>query len=152
MTKTFTYFHYFTLFWGTIFWHSMTDNYFMIRYQVKNNIMYLFYYLTKAWVIKLIEFTVYLSWEWNCFPLNHQDFCKNHLHSFNMYKSGRENLDEGQHHSLKSVQIRSYFWSVFSCIQSGYRKIRTTNISASGHFSRSVYAMISANNTNWVSV
>ena len=38
----------------------------------------------------------------------------------------------------KSVQIRIYFWSVFSCIQSEYRKIRTTNNSAFGHFPRSV--------------
>ena len=28
-------------------------------------------------------------------------------------------------HSMKSVQIRNFFWSVFSCIQSEYRKIRT---------------------------
>ena len=40
--------------------------------------------------------------------------------------------------SVKSVQIRSYFWSVFSCIQSEYRKIRTRNNSVSGHISRSV--------------
>ena len=39
---------------------------------------------------------------------------------------------------LKSVQIRSYFWSVFSCIQSEYREIRTRNNSVFGHFSRSV--------------
>ena len=41
-------------------------------------------------------------------------------------------------HCVKSVQIRSYFWSVFSCIQSKYRKIRTRNNSIFGHFSRSV--------------
>ena len=34
-------------------------------------------------------------------------------------------------HGVKSVQIRSYFWS-------GYRKIRTRNNSVFGHFSRSV--------------
>ena len=28
-------------------------------------------------------------------------------------------------HCVKSVKIRSYFWSVFSCIQSECRKIRT---------------------------
>ena len=28
---------------------------------------------------------------------------------------------------VKSVQIQSYFWSIFSCIQSEYRKIRTRN-------------------------
>ena len=51
---------------------------------------------------------------------------------------------------IRSVQIRSYFWSVFSCfglnteiyfvdlhIQSEYRKIRTRNNSVFGHFSRS---------------
>ena len=42
-------------------------------------------------------------------------------------------------HCVKSVQIRSYFWSVFSCIQSKYRKIGTINNSVFGHFSRSDY-------------
>ena len=28
-------------------------------------------------------------------------------------------------HCMKSVKIRSFFWSVFSCIQSEYRKIQT---------------------------
>ena len=41
-------------------------------------------------------------------------------------------------HCVKSVQIRSYFWSVFSCIQSEYRKIRTRNNSLFGYFSRCV--------------
>ena len=48
-------------------------------------------------------------------------------------------------HCMKSVQIRSYYWSVFSCIRteygdsrSKYRKIRTRNNSVLGHFSRSV--------------
>ena len=57
-------------------------------------------------------------------------------------------------HCVKSVQLRSYFWSVFSCIrreygdlrskspgnlriQSEYRKIQTRNNSVIGHFSRS---------------
>ena len=30
-------------------------------------------------------------------------------------------------HCVKSVQIRSYFWSVFSCIRIEYRKMRTRN-------------------------
>ena len=38
-------------------------------------------------------------------------------------------------HCEKSVQIRSYFWSVFSCIQSKYREIRTRNNSVFGHYS-----------------
>ena len=37
---------------------------------------------------------------------------------------------------VKSVQIRSCFWSVFSCIQSEYRKKWTRNNSVFGHFSR----------------
>ena len=39
---------------------------------------------------------------------------------------------------MESVQIWSYFWSVFSYIQTEYRKIRTRNNSVFGHFSRSV--------------
>ena len=42
-------------------------------------------------------------------------------------------------HYVKSVQTRSYFWSIFSCIQSEYRKIRTRNNPVFGHFSRSLY-------------
>ena len=40
-------------------------------------------------------------------------------------------------HSVKSVQIRSFFWSVFSRIQSEYGNIQTTKDSVFGHFSRS---------------
>ena len=39
-------------------------------------------------------------------------------------------------HCVKSVQIRSYFWFVFSCIRTEYRKIRTRNNSVLGRFSR----------------
>ena len=48
-------------------------------------------------------------------------------------------------HCMKSVQVRSYFWSVFSCIRTEYgdlrsihceyRKVRTRNNSVFGHFS-----------------
>ena len=38
---------------------------------------------------------------------------------------------------VKSVQIWSYYWSVFSCMLTEYRKIRTRNNSLFGHFSRS---------------
>ena len=37
---------------------------------------------------------------------------------------------------MKSVQIRSYFWSAFSYIQSEYRKTRTWNNSVFGQFAR----------------
>ena len=40
-------------------------------------------------------------------------------------------------HCVKSVQIRSFFWSVFSLIQSKYTKIRTRKNCVFGHFSRS---------------
>ena len=38
------------------------------------------------------------------------------------------------YHCVKSVEIGSYFWSVFSCIRTEYRKIRTRNNSVSGYF------------------
>ena len=41
-------------------------------------------------------------------------------------------------HFVKRVQIRGYFWSVFSCIRTEYRKIRNKNNSVFGLFSRSV--------------
>ena len=40
-------------------------------------------------------------------------------------------------HCVKSVQIRSSFWSVFCCIWVEYRKIRTRNDSVLGNFLRS---------------
>ena len=43
---------------------------------------------------------------------------------------------------MESVQIGRYFWSLFSCIQSEYKKIRTRNNSVFGHFSRSVPSCI----------
>ena len=43
----------------------------------------------------------------------------------------------GALHCVKSVQIQSFFWSVFSCIWTEYRKIRTRKNSVFGHFSGS---------------
>ena len=40
-------------------------------------------------------------------------------------------------HCVKSVQIRSFFWSVFSYIRPEYRKIRTRKNSIFGHSLRS---------------
>ena len=37
----------------------------------------------------------------------------------------------------KNIRMQSYFWSVFSCIQSKYRKMRIRNNSVFEHFSRS---------------
>ena len=42
-----------------------------------------------------------------------------------------------KNHCVKSVQIRAFFWSVFSCIQTEYRKIQTKKNCLFGHFSRS---------------
>ena len=39
-----------------------------------------------------------------------------------------------KNHYVKSVQIRSFFWSVFSCIQSEYRKIQSSKKFVFGHF------------------
>ena len=43
-----------------------------------------------------------------------------------------------EYHSVKSVQIRSFFWSVFSRIRTETEKIGTRKNSIFGHFSRSV--------------
>ena len=40
-------------------------------------------------------------------------------------------------HSVKRIQIRLFFWSVFSLIQPEYGKIRTRKNSVFGHFSHS---------------
>ena len=40
-------------------------------------------------------------------------------------------------HCVKSVQIRSFFWFIFSCIRTEYSKMRTRKYSVFGHFSRS---------------
>ena len=37
---------------------------------------------------------------------------------------------------VKKIQIQSFVWSVFYCIQSEHRKIRTRKKSVFGHFSR----------------
>ena len=50
-------------------------------------------------------------------------------------------------HCVKSVQIRSFFWSVFSSIQSEYRKIRTRNNSIFGHFTQLMSQWIVQGNT-----
>ena len=54
----FTYFNYFILFWGTVFWHSIAEKYFMIWYSLECNIcISMFDYLTKTSVINLKQFT-----------------------------------------------------------------------------------------------
>ena len=80
--------------------------------------------------------------------------------SFNITPQNLPNMDsnstifrnlQNTSHCVKSVQILSFFWSVFSCIQANmgiyavnfriqpeYRKIRTRRNSVFAHFSRSV--------------
>ena len=48
-------------------------------------------------------------------------------------------------HCVKSAQMRSFFWSVFCCSQSEYRKIRTRKNSVFGHFSHSFLIVIMIN-------
>ena len=38
-------------------------------------------------------------------------------------------------HCVERVQMQSYFWSAFFCIQSEYKKIRPRNNFVFGHFS-----------------
>ena len=71
--------------------------------------------------------------------------CNSTMHTYNNFTNTF--TPKGKSHCMKSVQIRSYFWSVFSCIlteygeiaslriQSEYRKIRTRNNYVFGHFS-----------------
>ena len=49
-------------------------------------------------------------------------------------------------HYVKSVPMRSFFWSVFSYIWTKYRKIRTRKNSVFGHFSRIEYSQVLRNN------
>ena len=55
-----------------------------------------------------------------------------------------ENISMNEHHywnvfnCVKSVQLQSFFWSIFSSIRTEYRKIRTRKNSVFGHYSRSV--------------
>ena len=66
--------------------------------------------------------------------LNNSNIKKKHLGSKNLNISIPQYLEFKQTvHCVKSVQIRSDFWSVFFCIQSEYRKIRTRNYSVFGH-------------------
>ena len=58
-------------------------------------------------------------------------------------------------HCVKSVQIRSFFWSVFSRIhriQSKYGKIRTRKNSVFGHFSHNIKLKIKFLNASLLSV
>ena len=51
-------------------------------------------------------------------------------------------------HCVESVRIRSFFWSVSSCIQSEFRKIQARKKSGYGHFSGS--AVLGQNLRFWI--
>ena len=51
-------------------------------------------------------------------------------------------------HCVESVPIRSFFWSVSSCIQSEFRKIQARKKSGYGHFSGS--AVLGQNLRFWI--
>ena len=55
-------------------------------------------------------------------------------------------------HCVKSVEIRIFFWPVFSCIRTECRKTRTRKNSAFGHFSRNVKKPIMDTNIKWEKV
>ena len=55
------------------------------------------------------------------------------IHCLKFFK--RHNARKYRIYCMKSVQIRSFIWFVFSSIQSRYRKIRTRENSVFGHFS-----------------
>ena len=50
---------------------------------------------------------------------------------------GLLNIEREKEHCVKSVQIMSFIWSVFSRIRTEYGEIRTRKNSVFGHFSRS---------------
>ena len=108
-----------------------------IYYRKKEIFLLCAWTLTYAKLFKLSDLSCLLLW----------------LSSFitflgNSYKGHRHNLMASKFlHCLKSVQIRSFFWSVFCCIQTEYGvnlciqpeylKIRTGKNSAFEHFSHS---------------
>ena len=60
-------------------------------------------------------------------------YCKHTSNSL-FYKTNFIKTSRVAFHCVKSVQIRSYFWSVFSFIRTEYRKIWTRKNSVFGHF------------------
>ena len=46
------------------------------------------------------------------------------------------------HHCVKSVQIPSFLWPLFSCVRTEYWKIWTRKNSVFGHFSRSAFSEV----------
>ena len=84
---------------------------------------------------------VYLLFSFLIFFLIFCFFKKKQLYAYNMLSSlSNFTLNMLTDHCLKSVQIRSLFWSVFSCIRTEYRKIQTRKNSVFGNFPCSGYA------------
>ena len=72
-----------------------------------------------------------------------------HRSSIISQRSWNINSNMSQHvHCVKSLQIRSFSWSVFSCIQSEYRKIRTKKKLRIWALSKSPYSVRIQENTD----
>ena len=94
------------------------------------------------WNLAPVNKHILTSW-FNEKSLHSRRFASNKLNLLQELFSSTSPRDLSRQ-SVKSVQIRSYFWSVFSCIsteygyllriQSEYRKIRTRNNSVFWHF------------------
>ena len=100
-------------------------------------------------------FTIYIFYGFTLHALASRAYCTEfRISSIFLKKLPQIDNCINVNHCVKSVQIRSYFWSLFSCIrteysvirysvslriQSEYRKIRTRNNSVFGQFSRSEY-------------
>ena len=85
-------------------------------------------------------FTIYIFYGFTLHALASRAYCTEfRISSIFLKKLPQIDNCINVNHCVKSVQIRSYFWSLFSCIRTECRKIRTRNNSVFGQFSRSEY-------------
>ena len=75
------------------------------------------------WFVWLVDF---LLFQGSQLLLLHEEFVND------FFRNGKFNCY--MYHCVKSVQIRSFFWSVFPCIRAYYTELRV-KISVFGHFS-----------------
>ena len=85
-------------------------------------------------------FTIYIFYGFTLHALASRAYCTEfRISSIFLKKLPQIDNCINVNHCVKSLQIRSYFWSLFSCIRTECRKIRTRNNSVFGQFSRSEY-------------
>ena len=84
------------------------------------------------WHLKLLSY-FYVFWN-NLVFFSSKCYWLVHLAQFWYYPDWFPWCLLGWKHHVKSVKIRSFFWSVFSRIQSKYEKIRTRKNLVFGHF------------------